>query len=346
MEGHPLLGIAFPTYNRAKFLERSLASVGAEVAPFGPSVSVLVCDNASNDETPAIVAEAKRKFSALRSVRHAANLGGVANILRCIELTEAEWIWVLPDDCLLEPGLLTGLLPRLKGERAPIFYARCSLWPESGLDRRGAISAGSLTAAHGHVWQHLSWLPCLLLHRSSILPHIPQAYRLGMHSYPHLVLALLAVGEMKREGGIPVVSRAFSIQAGSGEAKRYSWIHGAIWRFAQTIHGCLPAAVAGDVLRQMAKAEGLGRQVLAHMPAEFSILPPLTPWSLVRLYGVRLLPALLVFLWLRYLPQRLNRGVLAVACACTARGPLAAFHPPCKKLAARLNVAPSYATDF
>ena len=346
MEGLPFLGIAFPTYNRAQFLERSLASVVAETAPLGDAVSVLVCDNASADETPAVVAEARRRFPALHSVRHVTNLGGVANILRCIELTEAEWIWVLPDDCLLEPGRLAGLLSRLKGKRSPVAYARCALWPENELDRVEAISADLLTGANGQVWQHLSWLPCLLLHRASILRHLPEAHRLGMHSYPHLVLALLAVRELKGQGAIPVVSHVFSVQAGSGAMKRYSWIHGAIWRFAQTMHGCWPGGIARGILRQTARAERLGQQVLAHMPAEFSILPPRTPWSLVRLYGASLIPALLAFLWLRYLPRWFNQGLLAVACTCTARGPFATFHSSCQKLAARLKAAPGYTTDF
>lgn len=346
MERPARLGIAFPSFNRAEFLGQSLASVARDAAPWGGAVSVLVCDNASTDHTPTIVAAAQRDFPALRSVRHATNLGGVANILRCIELTEAEWIWVLPDDCLLEPGTLARLLPRLEAERSPVFYARCALWPENELDRIEAISAESLNGPNGQVWQHLSWLPCLVLHRASILPHLPQAHRLGVHSYPHLVLALLAVGEAGGQTLVPVIPRAFSVQQGSGAAKRYSWIHGALWRFAQTVHACRPAPVARRILRRTEQAEGLGRQVLACMPAEFSSLPPRTPWALVSLYGIRLLPALFVFLWLRYVPLPLNRTLMAAACACTKRGPLVALHAACQKLAARLKTTSAYEADF
>ena len=87
-----------------------------------------------------------------------------------------------------------------------------------------------------------------------------------------------------------------------------------------------------------AETENLGRQVLACMPAEFAVLPPMTPWSLVRQYGASMLPALVVFLWLRYLPLALNRFVVGLGCMVSSGGPLSRFNTSLLRLARRLEL--------
>lgn len=343
----PLLGIALPTYNRADSFKLTLESVCREASATNGAVSVLVCDNASQDATQALVGAAQRHFPALRAVRHPANIGGVANILRCIESAESQWVWVMPDDCVLEPGILQRLILRLKKAQAPLLYTRCATWTENDLDLHAEIPVETMYGSHGEIWQHLSWLPCLVLNRDAVLRHLPQAYRLGNHSYPHLVLALKAVCEVSESTRLMVEPKAFRTQQSVGQTKRYTWIHGALWHFAQTLRACLPAAVAGPILRRCARTERLGPQVLACMPSEFEVLPPMTPWSLVRHYGVGMTPALLVFLWLRYVPRVLNRAFLTLACKATVRGPLSRLNSSLRRLRSRLEPGhPGMETDF
>ena len=342
----PLLGIALPTYNRADCLKLTLDVLCREAASLEEPVSLLVCDNASPDATPGVIATAQSAFPALRTVRHPANIGGVANILRGIELVEADWIWILPDDCLPEPGALRNLSLRLKAAHPPLLYARCALWPEGELDLRKEVPVKTLFGTYGEILYHLSWLPCLVLHRDSVLRHIPQGYRLG-YSYPHLVLALLALREAKADAMIMVEPRVFRTQEAVSQTKRYTWIHGALWHFAQTVRAFLPVSDACAILRRCARTERLGSQALACMPAEFSVLPPMTPWSLVRHYGAAMIPALLAFLWLRYVPRPINRTFLVVACIATARGPLSRLNAPLRRIGARLLPGrASLETDF
>ena len=332
----PLLGIALPTFERAYLLEQALDSICCEIGTVRGEVSVTVCDNASSDLTSAVIEAARKNHPEIVSLRNSVNIGGVANILKCVEAVQSEWIWIFPDDCLLEPGALKRLLINLKQAGPPIVYARCSRWSDDELDSINEIQVSRLFGDHGEIWHHLSWLPCVILHRDSIVQHIPQAYRLAGHSYPHLVLALMAARGLNSAARIAIATRAFDVQAAIEEKKRYSWVHGAIWQFAKTLSFCLPAPSARRVLRHCAEKERLGRQVLACMYTEFAVIPARTPWSLVSRYSVSMVPALLVFLWLRYLPRALNRLFLALACWITRGGSPGHLRQAMHRLAARL----------
>lgn len=48
-----------------------------------------------------------------RVVRKRANIGANANVLRCFELCETEWIWILGDDDHGLPGAVDKILAHL-----------------------------------------------------------------------------------------------------------------------------------------------------------------------------------------------------------------------------------------
>lgn len=105
------LSIAVPTYRRAYWLGRCLAEVLAQVAPLPPNtVEVLVSDNASPDETPAVLAELKALHPALRVHRNPTNIGPEANFRLLRDLARGDYLWVLGDDDLLLPGAVARVL--------------------------------------------------------------------------------------------------------------------------------------------------------------------------------------------------------------------------------------------
>lgn len=84
--------IAIPTYNRAGFLRRS---VQAALSQSHEDVEVLVCDNASTDDTPAVVREFGPR---VRYYRHDHNLGAYSNFLSAPSLATGEFFSWLQDD--------------------------------------------------------------------------------------------------------------------------------------------------------------------------------------------------------------------------------------------------------
>ena len=98
------LSVLIPTYNRARSLERCIRSVlGSTIS----SMEVIVSDNASPDETPAIISSFRD--ARLRAWRNETNIGVEKNILKILEAARGKWIFYLTDDDYLLPGALEKL---------------------------------------------------------------------------------------------------------------------------------------------------------------------------------------------------------------------------------------------
>lgn len=113
----PLLTIAIPTWQRAPFLALTLAQLQREVEALAAdakgTVEILISDNASPDDTPAVVAQAKARGLQLNYVRNAENIGSDANIAQCFNLAQGQYVLILGDDDLLADGTLNWLLQTL-----------------------------------------------------------------------------------------------------------------------------------------------------------------------------------------------------------------------------------------
>jgi len=342
-----LLAISIPTFNRADYLGELLNGICDQIHLLHVSVSVSVFDNASTDGTSEVVTKAQSVFPFLKYFRHPTNIGGVANILRCVELADADWVWILPDDCILPKNSIEIMLRRLAGANPPIVYARCTSWCDDTDNAAVEIDVESLFLEKSGLWQRLAWLPCLLLHRDSVHKHIPAAYRLAGFSYPHLVLALSAAKAAPRGSRVSTVPAVFACQKDKAyRSKRYTWVHGALWNFAQTVRACVDRRTAYRVLRQSANSERWGMQVLAHIPTEFSVMPATTPWALVRFYGGCMLPALSLYIWLRYIPKSVNRFIFGLLSALSTKGPLMKTNKYWRKLKRHISIESDLDLNF
>lgn len=88
-----------PTFNQAQYLEEAVASA---LAQDYPALEVVIADDASTDDTPAVL----ERFAAdprVRVHRQASNIGRVANYRYLLErLATGEWVLNLDgDDCLV-----------------------------------------------------------------------------------------------------------------------------------------------------------------------------------------------------------------------------------------------------
>jgi glycosyltransferase involved in cell wall biosynthesis len=108
----PAITICIPTYNRSGWLCLAIESALAQTRC---DFEQLVGDNASTDDTPAIVAAFGD--SRIRYARRRENLGLVANYNLCLQAVTTPYLIVLPDDDLLRPAYLERTVPIL--ERFP-----------------------------------------------------------------------------------------------------------------------------------------------------------------------------------------------------------------------------------
>ena len=105
MDG-PLVSIVITAYNYAGYLATAIESaLGQDHVP----LEVLVLDNASTDETPAVVARYAHD-PRLRSIRHPENVGLTANHNRGLAAARGEYVGFLSADDALAPGFVARTL--------------------------------------------------------------------------------------------------------------------------------------------------------------------------------------------------------------------------------------------
>ncbi len=177
-----LLSVCVPTYKRPALLSQSLRAILAQITPVMQNrVEVVVLDNASPDETPAVVAQAMADFphAALRFVRRPENIGADANFCTAAAEAAGEFVYLVSDDDVLLPGAVAKLLEiiqahpgldavalnvraftgdPLRDQGVPPAYAI----PEDVLltDRDQALSL---------LRMHITFLSCIAFRRTSVL---------------------------------------------------------------------------------------------------------------------------------------------------------------------------------
>lgn len=105
----PLLTIAIPTYNRAGCL-KELLSVLADQLRTEERVELIISDNASPDETPAVVRDFVQSGLRARYIRNEQNVGPDGNFLQCFEQASGKYVWIFSDDDLIVPGAVKKVL--------------------------------------------------------------------------------------------------------------------------------------------------------------------------------------------------------------------------------------------
>ncbi|SOB80570.1 abequosyltransferase [Sphingomonas guangdongensis] len=97
------LSICIPTYNRGQFLPDLLESI-AQQTGHGCEIEVVVSDNASTDDTPAVIERFRSRLPRLIYRRHENNLGPDRNFLSAVELASGDWCWLMGSDDVVETG--------------------------------------------------------------------------------------------------------------------------------------------------------------------------------------------------------------------------------------------------
>src|SRR5262245_23893970 len=106
MASSPRVSIGMPVRNGERFIRQAIDSLLAQT--FG-DFELIICDNASTDQTQQICEEYASRDPRVRYFRNEANLGPAANYNRCFELSRGEYFrWHAHDD-----------------QAAPEYLARC-----------------------------------------------------------------------------------------------------------------------------------------------------------------------------------------------------------------------------
>ncbi|MDI3305730.1 MAG: glycosyltransferase [Acetobacteraceae bacterium] len=149
----PLLSCAITTYNRARWLSHSLPRLLEATRPWRDVVEVVVCDNASTDDTPDVVARFRGE-SNFAAHRNPENVGMLGNLGATARHSRGAFVWLLGDDDLLMDGaienVLEGLAAHPEVEMAYMNYAYTHFdEPERLADPREVIASATPIAPGG-----------------------------------------------------------------------------------------------------------------------------------------------------------------------------------------------------
>lgn len=95
------LTIGIPTYNGAETISSTLDSILNQLED---DVEVVVCDNASTDETKKIVLKYASQYSCIKYFQNDTNVGGCKNISLVFERASGDFVWLLGDDDRINSG--------------------------------------------------------------------------------------------------------------------------------------------------------------------------------------------------------------------------------------------------
>ena len=102
MNGKPLISIAIPTYNRATFLQSLLNCAVPQAKELQGMVEICISNNGSKDNTREIVMSFKEKYpNLIRYSENKENLGFDKNMLKAIEMSNGDFVWLLGDDDMI-----------------------------------------------------------------------------------------------------------------------------------------------------------------------------------------------------------------------------------------------------
>lgn len=182
LSGDPIT-ILIPTGGRADVLPDALATCHAQ-EDAGGSTTFLISDNASDDDTPDVIAAAMARDPRIRSIRAARQLGMAEHWAFALDHVAEGWVMILGDDDGLLPQAVTTLRRAISSHPG----LEAISWPYSLFcypdDRRPATS-GLLAMGwqpREQIRSGLGWLKRLADFRSAYYTDLPLAYHGLVHT--------------------------------------------------------------------------------------------------------------------------------------------------------------------
>jgi glycosyltransferase involved in cell wall biosynthesis len=218
----PKVSIIIPTYNRAKYLPRSIESA---LLQDYPNKEIIISDNASSDDTEAVVME-YLKSSSVKYYRNPTNIGSAMNIRKCVfEYSTGDWLLVLSDDdYLIDKRYISKAINLIKKDnnivlvfsnyRVVSLYGNNSFYRDTKIELPCIIDGKWLFTHYNQGGIGIGFLTCLFNKRLAI--KIDFFHEDSMYSDTEAWLKMLLFG---RAGFIKDISAVYSLTDDSDTIK-------------------------------------------------------------------------------------------------------------------------------
>ena len=105
------LSICISTFNRAKFIEKTLSTI---VPQLSEQVELIIVDGASSDNTNDIVNRYVKKNKFIKYFKELKNSGVDGDYDKAVSYSEGEFCWLMTDDDFLKPNAIDNVLAKIK----------------------------------------------------------------------------------------------------------------------------------------------------------------------------------------------------------------------------------------
>jgi len=160
----PRVSVGMPVYNGAGYLSDAIESV---LNQSFRSLELIICDNASTDDTERICREFLARDSRIRYHRNETNLGAAANYNLAFERARGEYFkWSSHDDLCGEDFLDRCVAAMDRDSGISLAFSRFDYVDEAGEKIRS--SAADLTVCGEQVWERIRQLTALQIESTDI----------------------------------------------------------------------------------------------------------------------------------------------------------------------------------
>lgn len=143
------LSICIPTFNRAPLLAEALDSIFMQHVP---DLQVVICDNASEDNTEELVRSYQKRFGNVVYYRWDRNVGPDRNYLKTVELATGEYCWLFGSDDALPKYAVSRVLAALEERQDIYLFNRldCSSSLKNGRETKWLDEGGGCRVDTAH----------------------------------------------------------------------------------------------------------------------------------------------------------------------------------------------------
>ena len=191
-----MLTIAIPTYGRNKTLAETLAGL---LPQLDEDCRLVILDNCSPVPVAETLAPLLSQWPQVKYqiVRHRVNLGGTANILRCFELCETEWVWTLGDDDVVCSDAVATIRRTIAENSGAIYVSFLTDgWAKAGYRKRPIVTQGlaefveKVDVMHG-----INFMSCSVWNAAAFIAAMKQAFQYAYSMGWSIALLLFSLGE-------------------------------------------------------------------------------------------------------------------------------------------------------
>jgi hypothetical protein len=185
-----LLTIAIPTFNRNEILKRLLEKLLPQLTS---AVRIVVIDNASDVPVRSTISGLLEEYpgASIRLVRNLWNIGADANILRCFELCETEYLWVLGDDDEPLPDAVETVQKAIHDNPDALFL---NFWQgPHRIERNITSNKVDEFISTMDSFDNVLFISTGIFSCRKLAPYLQHGYRFIYSMAPHIVLVLYAL---------------------------------------------------------------------------------------------------------------------------------------------------------